>query len=610
MTPAERLAVAEVFTAPIGDSNQQYLLRVCTAYNLRWDSGRANFDTVNDSYFPKTWVIEVFRNGNFVGETSIRGDNKSAGVVPNVSQFINDPGDYVFIVYEQEGRGKIAKSPTYTHGSGGSSSTALPIAGYKTIATNAYQTYVIKTDNTLWRWGDSGNATKDQDNIVHISGNNSHWMFIKSDGSLWGWGMNEKGQLGDGTITQRDTPVRIGADSNWAYVSAGYRHTVALKTDGSLWQWGTNWLNGDGADATILSPVKILDNVASVSAGLNYTTAIKTDGTLWIWGVYNNSLSPIQEMTGVKAVSSGYDAPFIIKSDGTLWQGVNMSTKIADNVIAVSAGQRAGATGTRGLDAYISADGSLWTWGSSVSNRFGAGNAPKKVMDGVVDVDTSSEYVVALKSDGSVWWWGDFTSNEPKQVTTGVKLPGSATTPTPPANPLDSASGWAKEGITAAIGKGFVPADIQGSYTNVITRAEFCRMAVKWLEYSLDKGIDAIIAENGDPAKIGHTFSDTTDPAILAAYRLGITGGTVAPADGKPGTFNPSGQFSREQAATMIRNTCRAAGIDISNTASAGFNDINTASDWARDSINYVRNAGIMSGTGTADNPPFNPKGN
>ncbi|MCL2083818.1 MAG: S-layer homology domain-containing protein [Oscillospiraceae bacterium] len=169
---------------------------------------------------------------------------------------------------------------------------------------------------------------------------------------------------------------------------------------------------------------------------------------------------------------------------------------------------------------------------------------------------------------------------------------------------------WAVEGVISAVDKGFVPDDIQSDFPKTITRAEFCRMAVKWLEYRLGKNIDAIVVENGDPAKIGHTFSDTTDLAILAAYRLGIIGGTVAPADGKPGIFNPNGQFTREQAATMIRNVCRAAGMDISNTASAGFNDINTASDWARDAIHYVRNAGIMSGTGTADNPLFSPKGN
>ncbi|MDR0325306.1 MAG: right-handed parallel beta-helix repeat-containing protein [Oscillospiraceae bacterium] len=177
-----------------------------------------------------------------------------------------------------------------------------------------------------------------------------------------------------------------------------------------------------------------------------------------------------------------------------------------------------------------------------------------------------------------------------------------------PANPLDTAADWAKAGITAAIGKGFVPADIQGSYTNVITRAEFCRLAVRWLEVRLDKNIDAIVAERGIAERMGHTFSDTTDPNILAAYRLGVTGGELAPTDAAPGRFNPGGQFNREQAAMMILNTVKVAGMDVSNTSSAGFNDIGTASGWAVNAINYVRNAGIMSGTGTADNPLFSPQ--
>jgi hypothetical protein len=181
---------------------------------------------------------------------------------------------------------------------------------------------------------------------------------------------------------------------------------------------------------------------------------------------------------------------------------------------------------------------------------------------------------------------------------------------TPPAtNPLDSASSWARDGITSALSKGFVPSDLQSSYTNVITRAEFCRMAVKWLEYRLGKDINTIVAENGDPAKMNHTFSDTTDPNILAAYRLGVTGGTSAPTATTPGIFNPSGQFSREQAATMIMNTCKAAGMDVSKTASAGFTDIGTASSWAVDGINYVRNAGIMQGTSTTP-LVFSPKNN
>ena len=84
------------------------------------------------------------------------------------------------------------------------------------------------------------------------------------------------------------------------------------------------------------------------------------------------------------------------------------------------------------------------------------------------------------------------------------------------AAPIDTADGWARAGITSAIEKGFVPADLQGSYTNVITRAEFCRLAVKWVEYALGKDIDAVLAEKGLTRKPG-AFSESME------YKLTVT---------------------------------------------------------------------------------------
>ena len=173
-------------------------------------------------------------------------------------------------------------------------------------------------------------------------------------------------------------------------------------------------------------------------------------------------------------------------------------------------------------------------------------------------------------------------------------------------DPLNSASSWARDGITAAIGKGFIPTDLQNNYQSVITRAEFCRMAIKWMEYKTGKNIDTILSEKS-LSRRQDAFSDTTDPDILAAYALGITSGEVAPTATTPGKFNPSGQFNREQAATMIRNVWKAIGLDISNIQDAGFTDINTASDWAREAINFCNNNGIMNGTSTSPKL-FSPK--
>ena len=165
-------------------------------------------------------------------------------------------------------------------------------------------------------------------------------------------------------------------------------------------------------------------------------------------------------------------------------------------------------------------------------------------------------------------------------------------------DPLTTASPWAQPHITAALEKGFVPADLQGSYTNVITRAEFCRMAVQWVRYATGKGINTILAEQGlsvDP----NAFTDTSEWSILAAYALGITSGVG------DGLFDPSGQISREQAATMIMNTAKAIGADVSNPPAAGFGDLDEAAGWAVPGISFVQANGIMSGVG--DNN-FDPK--
>ena len=184
---------------------------------------------------------------------------------------------------------------------------------------------------------------------------------------------------------------------------------------------------------------------------------------------------------------------------------------------------------------------------------------------------------------------------------------------TPPAPPaatgapnLDSASEWARDTIDRAYGKGFIPVEIQGDYTNVITRLEFCRMAVKFVEYALGKDIHSILDEKGlsiDPS----AFSDTDDEAILAAFALGITNGTVAPTDTAPGLFTPGGNFSRQEAATMLMRVCRVLGMDVENPPPSDFADITEADGWAHGGINFVRANGIMGGTNTAM-PVFSPK--
>ena len=168
------------------------------------------------------------------------------------------------------------------------------------------------------------------------------------------------------------------------------------------------------------------------------------------------------------------------------------------------------------------------------------------------------------------------------------------------------ADDWENDEIQSAIEKGFVPANIQNNLTSFLTRQEFSQMAVMWVEYVMGSPIADIVAEHGIPERMGHTFSDTANPYIIAAYRLGIINGTVAPIGGNPGIFNPNGRINRQQAATIIMNASRAIGINVGDAPVSGFADINLSASWARQGINFVDANGIMSGV---DNNRFDPLG-
>jgi hypothetical protein len=227
-----------------------------------------------------------------------------------------------------------------------------------------------------------------------------------------------------------------------------------------------------------------------------------------------------------------------------------------------------------------------------------ANDFPKKPADVyLIDEDNTGGYLVIV--DG--WWTATWAELGVTNITITYTTSGGGgngggngggTT-----NPLDTASDWAHNHITSGLAKGFIPSDVQANYRATITRSEFCRMAVLWVEYATGKKIDAVLADKGLSTDTG-AFTDTSDPAILAAAALGITAGVGG------GLFNPNGEFNREQAATMILNTLEALGADVDAPAST-FADISAAAGWAVAGISFVQANGIMSGVG---NNNFDPK--
>ena len=120
-----------------------------------------------------------------------------------------------------------------------------------------------------------------------ISAGSDHCVVLKSDGTVYTWGGNGYGQLGDGTTTERNTPVQVSGLTGIVAISAGYSHCVALKGDGTVYTWGSNSGGmGDGTTTNRYAPVQVsgLTGVVAVAAGSSHCVALKGDGTVYTWG--------------------------------------------------------------------------------------------------------------------------------------------------------------------------------------------------------------------------------------------------------------------------------------------------------------------------------------
>ena len=132
-----------------------------------------------------------------------------------------------------------------------------------------------------------------------ISAGAFHCVVLKSDGTVYTWGRNDGGQLGDGTTTNRNTPVKVSGLTGVVVVAAGGGHSVALKSDGTVYTWGANVRGelGDGTTTSKSTPVKV--------TGLTLFPPLRTI----IFEPTSGTVSPTSATTGIDGKLTNLPTP-------------------------------------------------------------------------------------------------------------------------------------------------------------------------------------------------------------------------------------------------------------------------------------------------------------
>ena len=238
-------------------------------------------------------------------------------------------------------------------------------------------------------------------------------FYINFKGELFGSGHNYEYKIGDGLnfVKIMDDVVYINGQ-----VLNNILTVYVIKSNGDLYIF----------DIDKIKPKKLLEDISSLAlSGWDKALAVSRKGELLEIDPISHKTTKL--MDNVKEASTNFEFQgiFFIKNDNSLWSfGKNDANgilgdgttearqspkKILDNIKqVVSSSSHAMALGV---------DGTLWSWGDGDRGQLGNASressaTPIKILEDIKYIDVYGDGSLAVKSDGSLWSWGFFNTNE------------------------------------------------------------------------------------------------------------------------------------------------------------------------------------------------------
>jgi alpha-tubulin suppressor-like RCC1 family protein len=295
--------------------------------------------------------------------------------------------------------------------------------------------------------------------VMQISAGFAHTCVLHGNGTVSCWGSNSHGELGNGALVDQPTPVTVLESPGGApfagvqQITAGVESSTCALREGHAWCWGWN-MNGQLGDGTMTdrsTPVEVmagiapLTGIAEIEMGEQHACARMLDSTVWCWGLNDRgqlgdgtttrSLQPVHVHANASAIYSGAMGLMVSYQHDCVWDsaaklecwGANERGEIGNNSVsdvpypvAVTLPSLTSVSSANTATCASVTGGFAYCWGVNDYGELGDGtmterHVPTPVLVGpgsgqlmnVADIGVQDFAACARQTDGTVWCWGD-----------------------------------------------------------------------------------------------------------------------------------------------------------------------------------------------------------